>query len=332
MRALPWSLVPVILLVLAAGALAFGAYPVVPGEMLQWLWWRLGDGPPPPPAVVSVIEGIRGPRIAAALLIGAGLSLAGAAYQSLFRNPLVSPDLLGVSAGAALGAVLGIFLSLPAAGIQGLSFAGGLVAVGLVYLLARAVAARDPLLVLVLAGIVIGTLFGAGLSILKVLADPYNQLPAITFWLLGSLAGIRADEVLLLLPAALAGMAVLLVLHWRIDVMTLGEDEARALGVATGRLRLAVIAAATLLTAAAVAFSGIIGWVGLVVPHLARLAVGPRFARLGPASAAIGAGFLLAVDTLARSAADVEIPLGILTALVGTPIFVWLLAARSAEA
>ncbi len=321
-----WTLGLPVLLALALCAFAFGAYPVSVGEFGTWLGWRLTGSAPPSATAISVIEGIRGPRIAAAMIVGASLAVAGAAYQSLFRNPLVSPDILGVSSGAALGAVLGIFFSLPIWGIQLSSFVGGTVAVLAVYAVARAVTQRDPLLVLVLAGIVIGTLFGAGISILKVLADPYNQLPAITFWLLGSLAGIRASEVLALAPAALIGCVPLLLLRWRIDVMTLGEEEAKALGVDTRFVRVAVIAAATLLTAAAVCFSGIIGWVGLVLPHLARLVVGPSFARLGPASALLGAGFLLIVDTIARGAADVEIPLGVLTAVIGTPIFLWLLA------
>lgn len=321
-----WPLAVLAVFGLAAAAFALGVYPVSVGDFVHWLSWRIGAGGPPGATVVSVIEGIRGPRIGAALIVGASLAVAGAAYQSLFRNPLVSPDILGVSSGAALGAVLGIFFSLPVAGIQFTSFLGGVLAVLAVYGVARAVTQRDPLLVLVLAGIVIGTLFGAGISILKVLADPYNQLPAITFWLLGSLAGIRGSEVATLAPVALIGCVPLLLLRWRIDVMTLGQEEARALGVDTRLVRFIVIASATLLTAAAVSFSGIIGWVGLVVPHLARLVVGPAFARLGPASALFGGLFLLAVDTIARSAADVEIPLGVLTAVVGTPIFLWLLA------
>ena len=326
-RRLPaWSFALLLVLTLTIGAFALGAYPVSVAELWQWMLWRLAGAEPPSPTAISVIEGIRGPRIAAALIIGAALASAGAAYQSLFRNPLVSPDILGVSSGAALGAVVGIFFSLPVAGIELSAFVGGVAAVLAVYAIARAVTQRDPLLVLVLAGIVIGTLFGAGISILKVLADPYNQLPAITFWLLGSLAGFRGSEIAFLLPAAVIGFLPLLLLRWRIDVMTLGEEEAKALGVDTRLVRVIVIASATLLTAVAVSFSGIIGWVGLVVPHLARMVVGPAFARVGPASALLGAGFLLAVDTIARSAADVEIPLGVLTAIVGTPIFLWLLA------
>ncbi len=323
---LVWSAGLAVLLFLAALAFAIGAYPVSASDLFAWVLWRLGLGAPPPEIAVTVIENIRGPRIVAAAGIGAALATAGAAYQSLFRNPLVSPDILGVSSGAALGAVIGIFLSLPVAGVEASSFAGGLLAVAVVFAVARLVRGHETLLVLVLAGIVIGTLFSAGISILKVLADPYNQLPAITFWLLGSLAGVGHKELGMLLPALVLGLGVLMVLRWRIDIMTLGEEEARALGVNVGRVRLLVIIAATLLTATAVSISGIIGWVGLVVPHLARMVVGPAFARAAPAAALGGAAFLLAVDTVARGASDVEIPLGVLTALVGTPVFLWLLA------
>jgi len=254
------------------------------------------------------------------------LAASGAAYQSLFRNPLVSPDILGVSAGAAFGAVVGIFLSLPVLAIEATSFAGGLVAVIIVYAIAVAIRGRDAVLVLVLAGVVIGALFGAGVGLLKYLADPYNQLPAITFWLLGSLAAANLRDLTNLLPAVAIGLLPLALLRWRIDVMTLGEEEATALGVDTRVIRVIVIAAATLMTSSAVAASGIIGWVGLVVPHLARLVVGPAFTRLLPVSVLFGAGFLLTVDTVARTIGTVELPLGVLTAALGTPVFLWLLA------
>ncbi|MDZ4328892.1 MAG: iron ABC transporter permease [Pseudomonas sp.] len=273
----------------------------------------------------TVVWQIRAPRIAAAVAVGAALSVAGAAFQGLFRNPLVSPDILGASAGAALGALLGIYFSLGIAGIQLAAFAGGLLAVGMVYGVGSTVRQSDTVLVLLLAGVVIGSLLGAGIGLIKTLADPYNQLPAMTFWLLGSLSGAHADDLpALLLPVAL-GLVVLLLLRWRLDVMSLPEEEARALGARTTLLRLAIVAAATLITAASVAAAGIVGWVGLVVPHLARFLVGPSFVRLLPASALLGGGFLLLIDTLARSVAQVEVPLGILTALIGSPFFIVLL-------
>jgi iron complex transport system permease protein len=260
------------------------------------------------------------------MAIGAALAASGAAYQSLFRNPLVSPDILGVSSGAALGAVIGIFLSLPIVAIEATSFCGGLLAVLTVYGIAAAIPGRDAVLVLVLAGVVIGALFGAGVGLLKFLADPYNQLPAITFWLLGSLAATNPADLTSLLPAVVIGLVPLGLLRWRNDVMTLGDEEATALGVNTRVLRIVVIAAATLMTSAAVAASGIIGWVGLVVPHLTRLIVGPAFTRLMPVSVLFGACYLLAVDTVARTLGTVELPLGVLTAALGTPVFLWLLA------
>jgi iron complex transport system permease protein len=318
-----------VLALLLALVVAFssGAYDVSPSDLFSLLWSRLTGATTAVPSVVeTVVLQIRGPRIVAAMLVGAALSAAGAAYQSLFRNPLVSPDILGVSSGAALGAVLGIYLSLPVAAIEALAFAGGLVAVFSVYALASAIRGRDPILVLVLGGIVIGALLGSGVSLLKFLADPYNQLPAITFWLLGSLASVDQSDLAVLAIPTVIGLVPLVLLRWRLDVMTLGDEEAAALGVNVRAVRVVVIAAATLMTAAAVSVGGIIGWVGLVMPHLARLAVGPSNARLLPMALLFGAAFLLAVDTVARTLGEVELPLGVLTAAVGTPVFLWLLA------
>lgn len=273
----------------------------------------------------DVLWRIRAPRVLAAILVGAALSAAGAAYQQLFRNPLVSPDILGVSAGSALGAVLGIVLSRDVVTIQAMAFLGGIATVGIVYAIGNAMRGHDPLLTLVLAGVLVGALAGAGVGLLKYIADPYNQLPAITFWLLGSLSGIAPPDLLSTLPAVLIGLLPLWLLRWQIDTLSLGDDEARALGVAVRPVRLSVIAGATLITAAVVSVSGIIGWVGLLVPHMARLLVGPRFVLLLPASLLLGSGYMLAVDTLARGSVAIEIPLGILTALIGTPVFIWVL-------
>ncbi|HET9404325.1 MAG TPA: iron ABC transporter permease [Burkholderiales bacterium] len=325
------------LAVLAAGALlagliavafSVGRFPVSTGDVASVLWASLTGREHGLDATLStVVLKIRGPRVAAALLIGAALAAAGAAYQNMFRNPLVSPDILGVSAGAAVGAVLGIFLSLNVIMIQSLAFAFGLGAVALVYVTANAVRGHDPLLVLVLAGVVVGSLLGACVALMKYLADPYNQLPAITFWLLGSLASTNPDDVWSMLPLMLVGLIPMWLLRWRINLLSLDDEEARALGVETGRIRLVVIVAATLMTSAAVAISGVIGWIGLVIPHFARLFVGPDFSRLLPTAILLGAAFLLGVDTLARTVARIEIPLGVLTALIGTPLFLWQLAA-----
>jgi iron complex transport system permease protein len=316
--------------VLIAGlllAFTVGRYPIGLGDLVHVLFAKASGGRADvAPAVESVILQVRGPRVLAAVLVGGALAVAGTAFQGLFRNPLVSPDILGASSGAALGAVIGIFVSLGIFAIQAFAFIGGLIAVAAVYAIGSAVRSRDPILVLVLTGVVIGALLGAGVGLVKYLADPYNQLPAMTFWLLGSLAATAvADLVPLLGPVAL-GTIVLVALRWRMNVMSLPDEEARALGVATGPLRIAIVTAATLVTSASVATAGIIGWVGLVVPHLARSLVGPDFARLIPTAAILGAGYLLLIDTLARTMAQVEVPLGILTAVIGTPFFIWLLA------
>lgn len=313
----------VIVAAIAIFAATIGAYPVSIGQLLDVL---AGKATQADSTAATVLLQVRLPRIAAALLVGASLAAAGAVYQGLFRNPLVSPDILGVSTGAGLGAVLGIFLSLPIIFIQVFAFIGGLATVGLVYAIASGVRGREPVLVLVLAGVVVGSLAGAMISLLKVLSDPYDQLPAITFWLLGSLASTRPEDVISIVPAVVIGLIPLVLLRWRINVLSLGDEEARALGVEAGRIRLVVVAAATLMTASAVAISGVIGWVGLVIPHIARMIVGPNFNRLLPTSMLLGAGYLLLVDTLARTMAQVETPLGILTAILGAPFFLCLLA------
>jgi iron complex transport system permease protein len=318
------------LLLLAAVVLvafAVGRYPVSPGELVRVLEAKLFGTPHALPATIdTVVFSVRGPRIVAALLVGGALAASGAAYQSLFRNPLVSPDILGVSAGAAFGAVLGIFFSLEVWAIQSLAFVFGLAAVAIAYSIAASLRGHDPILVLVLAGVVLGSLLGACIALVKYLADPYNQLPTITYWLLGSLAATNPGDVWSTVLPVLIGLVTLWLLRWRITVLSLGDEEAASLGVQVRRVRVAVIAAATLVTAAVVSISGIIGWIGLIVPHVARLLVGANFRRLLPVAALLGGGFLLAVDTLARTAARIEIPLGVLTAFVGTPLFLWLLA------
>jgi iron complex transport system permease protein len=317
--------------VLVAGlALAFtvGRYPIDLADVATLLLSELtGTSGDLPPAVESVILQVRGPRVLAAVLVGAALAVAGTAFQGLFRNPLVSPDILGASSGAALGAVLGIYFSLGVFGIQGLAFAGGLLAVAAVYALGSVIRARDPILVLVLTGVVIGSLLGAGVGLVKYLADPYNQLPAITFWLLGSFAGVLPGDLAATLVPIAIGLVPLALLRWRLDVLSLSEDEARSLGVDVGRVRLVVIVSATLVTASAVALAGTIGWVGLVIPHATRMLVGAPFARVLPLCLVLGAGFMLAVDTLCRNAFATEIPPGVVTAFIGTPVFIALLAA-----
>lgn len=276
-------------------------------------------------AVELIVLDVRGPRIGAALLVGGALAAAGATYQNLFRNPLVSPGVLGVSAGAGFGAALGIILNLPGVGIQGLAFLCGLAAVAVAVWLARSLE-RHAMLVLVVAGLVVSAFFQALISLIKVAADPLNQLPAITFWLLGGLHRMTALSFLTaLVPIAFAGL-VLYALRWQVNTLAAGEDEARAMGVDVPKVRLLLILAATLMTAACVSVSGIVGWVGLLIPHIVRMIVGPSFPAVLPLSALIGGGFLLGVDNLARGPGTSEIPLGILTALIGAPFFALVLA------
>jgi iron complex transport system permease protein len=312
---------------IAAGSMAVGGFPVRPADLASVLWAALTAGDPGvPDNVRAIVLQVRGPRVLAALAVGAALASAGAAYQNLFRNPLVAPDILGVSAGCALGAVAGIFLGLPIAAIQGLAFAGGIAAVCLVVAIGSWVRGHDRVLTLVLTGVVVGSLFGAGIAFAKYVADPYNQLPAITFWLLGSFAGVLPRDLAFALPLMAVALAPLALLRWRVNLLSLPDDEAHALGVDVVTLRIAVIAAATLATSAGVAIAGIVGWVGLVVPHAARLIVGADFSRVLPMSALLGGAFLLLVDTLCRTVARTELPPGVLTALIGTPAFIWLLA------
>ena len=330
----PWTAGAWMLLGLCGLAVLFcltatvGQYPVSVGEVVGVLWQSIGGAPADAPSTAAtVVLDIRLPRLTAALLVGLALASSGATYQTVFRNPLVAPDILGVSAGAGLGAVCAIFLSMPVPMIQAMAFAFGLAAVAIAYSMAQLVrGAHEPILVLVLAGVVIGAVMGAGISVLTYLADPYDQLPAITFWLMGSLSGITFTDLQAAWPPVLLGAVPLALLRWRVNLMSLGEDEARSLGVHTGRLRVLLVICATLMTSSVVAISGTVGWVGLIIPHMARFVVGPEFSRLLPATILIGAAYVLVVDTLARSLAGIEIPIGILNAFIGAPLFLWILA------
>lgn len=325
--ALVMGLACVALALLAAWSLSSGKFPVPWVDVLRALGAAAtGKASGLAPNVDAVVTQVRAPRIAAALAVGAALACAGAAYQSLFRNPLVSPDILGVSAGSAVGAAAALLHAMPIEIVQASAFATGLAAVALVVLIGAWIGGRDPILTLVLTGVVVGSLFGAGIALLKYLADPYNQLPAITFWLMGSFSGaLPRDLPAALLPIAV-GVAALWLLRARVDVLTLPEDEAHSLGVRVAALRLGVIVAATLVTAASVALAGTIGWVGLLVPHAARLIAGASFTRVLPLAAVLGAGFMLAVDTACRNAFATEMPPGVITAFAGTPVFIALLA------
>jgi iron complex transport system permease protein len=277
-----------------------------------------------PATLDSVVIDVRIPRLLAGLLIGAGLSISGASFQGLFRNPLVSPDILGVSAGAGFGAALGILFFGNVFAVQLLSFAFGLLAVFLTYALSRTYRST-PVLMLVVAGIIIAALFSAGTSLLKYVADPVNQMPSIVFWLLGSLNNAANKDFLIVGPIILSGIIVLYLVRWRINLLTMGEEDARALGVNTTQIRAIIIVCATFISASAVCIAGIIGWVGLVIPHIGRILVGADNKHLLPVSALVGGIYLVGVDVIARTAMEAEIPIGILTAIIGAPIFAYLL-------
>jgi iron complex transport system permease protein len=260
--------------------------------------------------------------------VGAGLSIGGAAFQGMFRNPLVSPDVLGVSAASGFGAALAILLSKSAFELQLFAFAFGLLGVAMTYVLAR-VYQTTPVLMLVLSGVVVEAFFSALLSGAKFVADPENKLPAITYWLLGSFNASTLRTVAIVVPAITAGTIGLLLASWKLNLLSMGDEEARALGVRTERLKAAIIVCTAVMTAAAVATCGIIGWVGLVMPHVARTLVGPDHRRLLPAALSVGACYLLVIDDVARTATAGEIPIGILTAVIGAPYFAYLLRRTS---
>lgn len=279
-----------------------------------------------PQASRTVLYQVRLPRIAAAILIGGSLAASGASYQGMFKNPMVSPDILGASAGAGFGAALGILFSFGIGGIQFMSFGFGMVAVFITYIISSAISRNNnATLVLVLSGMVVSTLFSSFVSMIKYVADPYSKLPAITFWLMGSLSSINPDDLKVVIIPVLLGLVPLLLIRWKLNVLSFGEEESRALGINTSRIRLLVIVCSTLMTASAVSISGLIGWIGLIIPHLARMLVGPNYKILLPASVLIGASYLLFVDDIARLVYTTEIPLGILTSLIGAPFFIWLL-------
>ena len=275
----------------------------------------------------TVVINIRLPRILMACLVGCSLSAAGAAFQGVFHNPMASPDILGASSGAAFGAALAILLGASSRWITVSAFCFGLVTVGLVMLVAR----RAPgarLINLILAGIMLSSLFNAGTSYIKLVADPSNQLPQITYWLMGSLSGTRLSDVPLAFFPMAVGLLALFLLRWQLNLLSLGESEARSLGVNTHRVRLVLLLSATLITTASVSFSGMIGWVGLVVPHLCRKLLGSDHRYLMPGSFLCGAAFLLLVDDVSRNLLAVEIPIGILTALIGAPFFLYLITRK----
>lgn len=308
-------------LAMGFGSLFLGRFPIPLTTMLRVLASRiLPIARDWGPTVETVVFNIRVPRVILAMFVGAGLSICGAAFQGMFQNPLVSPDILGVTAGGGFGAALAILLSGRPVVIQLSAIVFGMGAVVLTYLISR-VYKTTPALMLVLSGIVVGSIFSALLSLTKYVADPRDKLPAIVFWLMGSLATVSKSDVVSTCPPMLLGIISLLLVRWRINLLSMGDTEARALGVNTELLKAIIIVASTVVTACSVSVCGVIGWVGLVIPHIGRMLVGPDHKVLLPASLALGAIYLTLIDDLARSLMGAEIPLGILTAIIGAPFF-----------
>ena len=278
-------------------------------------------------AMQAAVWNVRLPRVLMSVLVGACLSAAGAAYQGVFQNPMAAPDVLGASAGAGFGAALAIYVGLSSMYITLAAFGMSLLTVALVFWVSRH-AKGERVLGLVLAGIMVSSLFQAGTSFIKLAADPTNKLPEITYWLMGSLSGAKWSELGFVIWPMLLGLVPLFLLRWRLNVLAMGDDEARAMGVDAGRLRIWLIVAATLVTASSVSVSGMIGWVGLVIPHMVRRICGSDYRWLMPCSMLGGGTFLLIVDNVSRNVTTSGIPIGILTAFIGAPFFLWLITGR----
>jgi len=314
-----------ILLILPLAAFLFsfsvGRFSITTPELLHTLYYhftepeRIID-----PNMETVLFNVRLPRVLATLIIGGGLSIAGAAYQGMFKNPMVSPDILGASAGAGFGACVAMLLGMSTSYVQTFGFCGGIIAVVLATIVTKRFG-RDAILGLVLGGIMVSTLFQSGTSAIKLLADADNKLPQITFWLMGSFNTMNQARLLSILIPMGMGFVILFLLRWHLNVLSFGEEEARSLGVKTQRVRILVIMASTIITASCVSVCGMVGWIGLVIPHLGRSLVGPDFKRLLPICVILGSTFLLMVDNVARMAFTVELPIGILTSFIGVPFF-----------
>ena len=305
-----------------------GRYPIKPSELIGILMSKLFPIEPFwTDTMETVLFNVRLPRVMLACLVGCCLSTAGASYQGIFQNPMAAPDILGASAGAAFGAALAIYHYAPAGLVAVSAFVFSMVTVGLVILISKRVKG-SKVLGLILSGIMVSSLFSAGTSYIKLVADPMDKLPKITYWLIGSLAGATKNDILFVALPMTLGLVPLFLLRWRINVLTLGDDEAKAIGINAKAIRMIVIVAATLVTAASVSVSGMIGWVGLVIPHLVRKLVGNNYRYVMPASMLGGALFLLIVDNISRNLLTTELPIGILTAFVGAPFFIYLITRK----
>jgi iron complex transport system permease protein len=316
-------LLGVMLIVAAICSLSLGRYPIPPGALLA----RIFGTPFESARMEAVFFNVRLPRIIMACLVGTSLAAAGASYQGVFQNPLAAPDILGASSGAATGATLAILLRLPAFLVTIFAFCASLITIALVMFIGDR--ARGKKIVgLILAGLMVSSLHSAANSFMKLVADPNNVLPEIVYWLMGSIAKTRPESVRFVIVPMALGLVPLFVFRWRINLLTLGDDEAQSMGVNVRAYRALVIVCSTLITAAAVSVSGIIGWAGLVIPHLTRRLVGNNYSRLMPVSMIFGALFLLLIDNVSRNLFSTEIPLGILTSIVGAPFFLWLITRK----
>ncbi len=317
------------LAVLVVTSLTVGTYDLTIADITEVIGSKLGLVPVPSnEKAVTVLAVIRLPRVLIAALAGAALAVSGAAYQGIFKNPMVSPDILGVSAGAGAGAALALLLGLSSLAVHAFSFAFGVAAVLVVMAIAGSFGkSGNAIVVMILAGTVVASVFTAVTSLLKYVADPDDTLPQITYWLMGSFARSGNETNMWAMVGSLVvGGGVLMTTRWRINVMSFGDDEARAMGVNVRATRAVIIAAATLLTSITVCMCGTVGWVGLIIPHIMRLVTGPNYRSLVPLSMLAGSCFMVVVDDIARIAVPGELPISVLTALIGAPLFLFLLA------
>lgn len=307
------------------GTICIGRYSVSPEDVLKSLLTAVtGADFGVDAQTFNVVMNLRVPRALQGIIVGASLAVSGACFQSLFRNPLVSSGMLGVSNGAGFGAALSIILFNNMVMTSLFSFSFGVLAVILAYLVGK-VSGGTPTITLVLGGTIIQSIFSALLSLLKYIADPYSELPAITFWLMGGMGSTKTSELIFSSIPMLIGLSGMLLLRWRLNVLSMGDREAKTLGLNVGLNKVMIIGFATLATAGAVCVSGVIGWVGLVVPHMCRMVIGSDNKWLIPAAISIGACFMVFVDTICRTITGAELPLGIVTAIVGGPFFIYLL-------
>ncbi len=324
----------VAILATAVVALCIGRYSIDPreafgavGSYLQKIIAKTGEKPT---AMENVVFVLRVPRIIGAIVIGAALSLSGAVYQSVFKNPLVSPDILGVSSGASVGAATAILLGGSLLSMQLLAFVIGLAAVLLSTTIPK-ILKNNSNLMLVLSGTIVGGFMCSVLGVLKFIAEEDTELSSIIYWQMGSVQTVKMDTLVYVAPIFIVGAVILVLLSWRLNILSFGENEARTLGVNLKWLRGITIIISSMLTASAVSISGTIGWIGLIIPHLGRLCVGADNTKVIPASMLMGGLFLLVMDTIARTVTSLEVPLSILTGLIGAPIYAWLLWKQKAR-